>query len=152
MSDPIFLSVFAEHFEPGRVSTIWLDERPITVWRRDFDQKVRSLEQLGLTTELHERILGEIRDREEFEIEPGQVVQFEWFVASPVNTGGSGCLVMPESGAVDGFFDPCESVHFDLWGRVRRGPSETDLFVPPWVFSDDRRLIIVDIRDAPVIR
>lgn len=37
-----------EGFEPGQTATYKLDGVPIVVWRRNFDQKVQALDQLGL--------------------------------------------------------------------------------------------------------
>ena len=119
------------------------------VWRRDFEQKVRALEQLGVQFFGDEALLEEVRTTSEVEMSSGETLQIEWLVISPINTGGWGCIVQSEAGDFGGFFDPCQSVHFDLWGRVQSGPTQSDLQGLPWSFSEAEDTIIVDTSRAP---
>lgn len=70
---------------------------------------------------------------------------------SPVNTGGLGCIVTPNDGDFGGFLDPCEDVHFDLWGRVQAGPTEANLQVLSYRISQDGRFNFVDLSEAPKV-
>ncbi len=138
-----------ENFEPGQSATFRLDGVPVVIWRRDFVQKVQALELLGFEFNGNTSLLEEVRAKAEIEIEPDRVLRFEWFVVSPINTGGYGCMVLPDAGDLGGFFDPCQDVHFDLWGRVGKGPTEVDLQVFPWSISDDGSAVTVDVSNAP---
>lgn len=138
-----------EGFEPGHIATYRLDDVPVVVWRRNFEQKVQALDLLGVEVSGNADLLEEVRVTDEIEIEPNLVLNFEWFVVSPINTGGYGCIVLSGAGNSGGFFDPCQGVHFDLWGRVQSGPTEVDLQVPPWNISDDASVITVDVGKAP---
>ncbi|WP_170333325.1 hypothetical protein [Ruegeria arenilitoris] len=146
---PAVYTLDVENFEPGQSAMFRLDEVPVIIWRRNFEQKVQALELLGFEFNSNASLLDEVRANEEIEIEPDRVLRFEWFVVSPINTGGYGCIVRPVSGDLGGFYDPCEDVHFDLWGRVGKGPTEVDLQVLPWSISDDRSAITVDVSNAP---
>ncbi len=138
-----------ESIEPGQTLAFRLDDAPVVIWRRNFAQKVQALELLGADFNGNADLLEEIRATAEIEIEPGRVLHFEWFVVSPINTGGYGCIVLSEAGDLGGFYDPCQDVHFDLWGRVRTGATKVDLQVLPWSISDDGNVITVDVGDAP---
>jgi len=145
-------SVSISDMEPGEVRHVLLDDTPITIWRRSFEQKVQALEQLGMVVGDDPGLLEAIRTTAEYELEPGRMLRFEWFVVSPINIGGYGCLSLADAGDFDGFFDPCQDVHFDLWGRVRQGPTDANLAIPPWSISDDGQFIIIDISDSPAER
>ena len=138
-----------EGFEPGQAVTFKIKEIPVVVWRRDFGQKVHALELLGIDIGGDANLLEEIRNNEEIKIEPNRILGIEWFVVSPINTGGYGCIVQPNAGDLGGFYDPCQDVHFDIWGRVERGPTDADLQVLPWSISEDGTVIAVDIAGAP---
>ncbi|WP_170409337.1 hypothetical protein [Ruegeria atlantica] len=149
VSRPTVYTLDVENFEPGQSATFRLDQVPVVIWRRDFKQKVQALELLGVEINGNANFLEEVRVNEEIEIEPDRVLRFEWFVVSPINTGGHGCIALPDAGDLGGFYDPCQDVHFDLWGRVRKGPTNMDLQVLPWSISDDSSAIIVDVSNAP---
>lgn len=138
-----------ESFEPGQTATYRLDGVPVVVWRRDFEQKVQALEQLGANVSGDADLLGEVRMTDAIEIEPDRVLHLDWFVVFPINTGAYGCVVLSDAGDLGGFFDPCQRAHFDLWGRVQTGANGADLQVPPWHISEDSRVITVDIGNAP---
>lgn len=149
VSRPTVYTLGVESLEPGQSTTFRIDEVPVVVWRRDFEQKVQALEILGVDFNGNASLLEEVRANQEIEIEPDRVLRFEWFVVSPINIGGYGCIVLPDAGDLGGFYDPCQDVHFDLWGRVGKGPTEVDLQVLPWSISDDDSAIFVDVSNAP---
>jgi ubiquinol-cytochrome c reductase iron-sulfur subunit len=73
----------------------------------------------------------------------------EWLIVSPVNTGGIGCLVIPNAELHDGFYDSCQNVHFDMWGRVMSGPTDKNLIVVPATYVNDKAKIIFDLSNLP---
>lgn len=145
-------SMSIENFKPGQAVHFSLGNIPVVVWRRDHDQKIEALELLGANIGERPDLLAEIWDIGEIEIEPGHVLRFEWFVVSPINTGGYGCIVLPDAGEFGGFYDPCQDVHFDLWGQVQTGPTQTDLQAIPWSISNDGTVITVDLKEAPELK
>jgi ubiquinol-cytochrome c reductase iron-sulfur subunit len=40
-------------------------------------------------------------------------------------------------GDYDGWFCPCHGSHYDISGRIRKGPAPTNLEVPPYSFLSD---------------
>jgi len=45
-------------------------------------------------------------------------------------------------GAYGGWFCPCHGSMFDTSGRIRQGPSPTNMVVPPYVFESDTSVLV----------
>lgn len=45
-------------------------------------------------------------------------------------------------GDYDGWFCPCHGSHYDLSGRIRKGPAPLNLPVPPYAFTADAKIRI----------
>lgn len=64
----------------------------------------------------------------------------EWLVMLGVCTH-LGCVPLGgETGDFQGWFCPCHGSHYDISGRIRKGPAPENLAVPPAVFLDDSTL------------
>jgi ubiquinol-cytochrome c reductase iron-sulfur subunit len=46
-----------------------------------------------------------------------------------------GCVPLANAGDYGGWFCPCHGSHYDLSGRIRKGPAPLNLEVPPYVFN-----------------
>lgn len=53
-----------------------------------------------------------------------------------------GCVPIGESGDYGGWFCPCHGSHYDISGRIRKGPAPLNLEVPQYNFPDEETLII----------
>lgn len=53
-----------------------------------------------------------------------------------------GCAPEVDAGDFHGFFCPCHGSHFDKSGRIRKGPSPTNLKVPVFEFSDENTIVL----------
>jgi ubiquinol-cytochrome c reductase iron-sulfur subunit len=53
-----------------------------------------------------------------------------------------GCVPVPEAGDFGGWFCPCHGSHYDVSGRIRRGPSPLNLEVPPYKFIEDNVIMV----------
>ncbi len=42
-----------------------------------------------------------------------------------------------DKGEYDGYFCPCHGSHYDVAGRIRKGPAPTNLLVPEYAFTSD---------------
>ena len=51
---------------------------------------------------------------------------------------------MPIANAGDygGWFCPCHGSHYDVSGRIRKGPAPLNLEVPPYSFPEEGKVII----------
>ncbi|KAL7424923.1 Cytochrome b-c1 complex subunit Rieske, mitochondrial [Cryptotrichosporon argae] len=66
----------------------------------------------------------------------------EWLVMLGVCTH-LGCVPIGEAGDYGGWFCPCHGSHYDISGRIRRGPAPLNLEVPEYAFNDDEEKIVV---------
>jgi len=64
-----------------------------------------------------------------------------WLVVLGVCTH-LGCVPVPNAGAYNGWFCPCHGSHYDVSGRIRRGPAPLNLEVPDYKFASDTKLVI----------
>ncbi|KAE8315466.1 Rieske [2Fe-2S] iron-sulfur domain-containing protein [Aspergillus transmontanensis] len=65
----------------------------------------------------------------------------EWLVMLGVCTH-LGCVPIGESGDFGGWFCPCHGSHYDISGRIRKGPAPLNLEVPQYSFPDESTLVI----------
>lgn len=70
-----------------------------------------------------------------------RVIKPEWLVMLGICTH-LGCVPIGEAGDFGGWFCPCHGSHYDISGRIRRGPAPLNLEIPPYEFTDDETLLI----------
>ncbi|KAJ1304944.1 hypothetical protein OPQ81_006077 [Rhizoctonia solani] len=66
----------------------------------------------------------------------------EWLVMLGVCTH-LGCVPIGESGDYGGWFCPCHGSHYDISGRIRKGPAPLNLEVPEHDFNEAEGKIII---------
>lgn len=83
--------------------------------------------------------LSELRDKEADE---QRTKKPEWLVMLGVCTH-LGCVPIGEAGDFGGWFCPCHGSHYDISGRIRKGPAPLNLEVPEYEFiENDSKLLI----------
>ncbi|BBU58678.1 MULTISPECIES: ubiquinol-cytochrome c reductase iron-sulfur subunit [Mameliella] len=70
----------------------------------------------------------------------GQPAQ-AWLVQMGVCTH-LGCVPLGNAGDFGGWFCPCHGSHYDLAGRIRKGPAPENLPVPPAEWVDDSTILL----------
>jgi len=65
----------------------------------------------------------------------------EWLIMLGVCTHLR-CVPIGEAGDFGGWFCPCHGSHYDISGRVRKGPAPLNLEVPEYEFPEDDKLVI----------
>jgi ubiquinol-cytochrome c reductase iron-sulfur subunit len=53
-----------------------------------------------------------------------------------------GCVPIGEAGDFGGWFCPCHGSHYDISGRIRKGPAPLNLEIPEYDFVDENNLVI----------
>ncbi|XDG07248.1 hypothetical protein ABKA04_006863 [Annulohypoxylon sp. FPYF3050] len=53
-----------------------------------------------------------------------------------------GCVPIGEAGDFGGWFCPCHGSHYDISGRIRKGPAPLNLEIPTYEFPEEDKLII----------
>ena len=64
-----------------------------------------------------------------------------WIVQMGVCTH-LGCVPLGDAGDFGGWFCPCHGSHYDLAGRIRRGPAPENLPVPPASWADNSTIVL----------
>lgn len=70
-----------------------------------------------------------------------RVVKPEWLVMLGICTH-LGCVPIGEAGDFGGWFCPCHGSHYDISGRIRKGPAPLNLEIPAYDFTDDETLLV----------
>ncbi|KAL1629083.1 Cytochrome b-c1 complex subunit Rieske, mitochondrial [Neofusicoccum ribis] len=65
----------------------------------------------------------------------------EWLIMLGVCTH-LGCVPIGEAGDFGGWFCPCHGSHYDISGRIRKGPAPLNLEVPAYSFPEDGKVVI----------
>ncbi|KAI9023188.1 Rieske [2Fe-2S] iron-sulfur domain-containing protein [Hyaloraphidium curvatum] len=83
--------------------------------------------------------LAELRDPEtDIQRAPKQ----EWLVMLGVCTH-LGCVPIGDAGDYHGWFCPCHGSHYDISGRIRKGPAPLNLEIPPYEFIEDDTKVVI---------
>ncbi|KAI9667592.1 MAG: hsp70 nucleotide exchange factor fes1 [Bathelium mastoideum] len=98
---------------------------------------------------IRHRTSDEIKDAEDAKWEAlrdpqpdsDRVKKPEWLIMLGVCTH-LGCVPIGEAGDFGGWFCPCHGSHYDISGRVRKGPAPLNLEVPQYDFPDEENLVI----------
>ncbi len=53
-----------------------------------------------------------------------------------------GCVPIGEAGDFGGWFCPCHGSHYDISGRIRKGPAPLNLEVPEYEFPEEGKVVI----------
>mmetsp|Transcript_6092 Transcript_6092/g.10079 ORF Transcript_6092/g.10079 Transcript_6092/m.10079 type:complete len:226 (+) Transcript_6092:24-701(+) len=53
-----------------------------------------------------------------------------------------GCVPMSNAGDYNGYFCPCHGSHYDVSGRIRKGPAPLNLEVPPYKFLTEDQILV----------
>ncbi|KAA8570808.1 hypothetical protein MFRU_011g01370 [Monilinia fructicola] len=98
---------------------------------------------------IRHRTADEIKEAENVKVETlrdpqsdaDRVKKPEWLVMIGVCTH-LGCVPIGEAGDFGGWFCPCHGSHYDISGRIRKGPAPLNLEVPEYDFAEESSLVI----------
>jgi len=77
--------------------------------------------------------MNELRHRE---TDADRVKDPEWLVMLGICTH-LGCVPVGEAGEYGGWFCPCHGSHYDISGRIRKGPAPLNMEIPLYEINDD---------------
>ena len=115
--------------EPGKSITVLWRGKPVFKRRTpDEIQQARSVS------------LSELKDpeRDEERVKDGKD---EWLVMLGVCTH-LGCVPLADKGDYKGWFCPCHGSHYDVSGRIRKGPAPVNMEIPKYEFVDNNTIKI----------
>ncbi|KAL9678928.1 hypothetical protein QQ045_016780 [Rhodiola kirilowii] len=122
------LEVDISSIEPGTTVTVKWRGKPVFIRRR-------TEEDIKLANSVD---LGSLRDPQEDAV---RVKNPEWLIVVGVCTH-LGCIPLPNAGDFGGWFCPCHGSHYDISGRIRKGPAPYNLEVPTYSFLEENKLLI----------
>ncbi|XP_071692775.1 cytochrome b-c1 complex subunit Rieske-4, mitochondrial-like [Rutidosis leptorrhynchoides] len=122
------LEVDLSSIEPGTTVTVKWRGKPVFI-RRRTDDDIKLANSVDVST---------LRDPQE---DAARVKNPEWLVVVGVCTH-LGCIPLPNAGDFGGWFCPCHGSHYDISGRIRKGPAPYNLEVPTYSFLDDNKLLV----------
>ncbi|KAL0398672.1 UNVERIFIED_CONTAM: Cytochrome b-c1 complex subunit Rieske, mitochondrial [Sesamum radiatum] len=122
------LEVDLSSIEPGTTVTVKWRGKPVFIRRRTEDD-------IKLANSVD---VASLRDPQEDAV---RVKNPEWLVVVGVCTH-LGCIPLPNAGDFGGWFCPCHGSHYDISGRIRKGPAPFNLEVPTYSFLDENKLLI----------
>mgnify|MGYP001183859989 FL=1 len=116
--------------EPGKSITVLWRGKPVFLKRRTQEE----------ITEARSVSLKDLPDPEKDEdrVKKGKD---EWLVMLGVCTH-LGCVPLKDKGDYKGWFCPCHGSHYDLSGRIRKGPAPTNMEIPKFEFVDNNTIKI----------
>lgn len=71
-----------------------------------------------------------------------RVIDPQWLVCLGVCTH-LGCVPIADAGDYGGWFCPCHGSHYDISGRIRKGPAPLNLEIPQYKFIEDNKKILI---------
>ncbi|KAI9740786.1 MAG: hsp70 nucleotide exchange factor fes1 [Claussenomyces sp. TS43310] len=98
---------------------------------------------------IRHRTADEIKEAENVKVESlrdpqkdeDRVKKPEWLIMLGVCTH-LGCVPIGEAGDYGGWFCPCHGSHYDISGRIRKGPAPLNLEIPSYDFGEENSLVI----------
>ncbi|GJD12307.1 Cytochrome b-c1 complex subunit Rieske-3, mitochondrial [Galdieria sulphuraria] len=75
------------------------------------------------------------------QLDESRVEDPHWLVVIGICTH-LGCIPIADAGDYGGWFCPCHGSHYDVSGRIRKGPAPSNLEIPPYKFTEDGKMII----------
>ncbi|RZC59488.1 hypothetical protein C5167_006785 [Papaver somniferum] len=122
------LEVDLSSIEPGSTVTVKWRGKPVFI-RRRTDGDIKLANNVDLAS---------LRDPQQ---DAERVTNPEWLVVVGVCTH-LGCIPLPNAGDFGGWFCPCHGSHYDISGRIRKGPAPKNLEVPTYSFLEGNKLLI----------
>mmetsp|Transcript_19678 Transcript_19678/g.58547 ORF Transcript_19678/g.58547 Transcript_19678/m.58547 type:complete len:226 (-) Transcript_19678:43-720(-) len=114
--------------EEGQTITVKWRGKPVFIRHRTADE-IADAESVGL---------DQLRDPQ---TDAERVENSEWLVVLGVCTH-LGCVPIANAGEYGGWFCPCHGSHYDVSGRIRKGPAPLNLEIPPYKFTGDAELLV----------
>ena len=127
------IEVDVSDLEPGAQLTVkWLG-KPVFIRRRTEDeiQEARAVDLGDLPDSSAEN--KNLKEADASDVNRTIDEEGEWLVMVGVCTH-LGCVPLNNAGEFGGWFCPCHGSHYDISGRIRKGPAPTNMEIPEYKF------------------
>lgn len=116
------------NIEEGNTITVKWRGKPIFI-------KHRTAEEIDTANNVN---LSNLRDPE---TDDERTQQPKWLVLLGICTH-LGCVPVSNAGEYGGWFCPCHGSHYDISGRIRKGPAPLNMEIPPYKFLEDHKILM----------
>jgi len=117
-----------DKIEVGSTVTVKWRGKPVFIRRRTEEEIAQA----------NDCDMSELRD---VETDADRVQQAEWLIVMGICTH-LGCVPISGAGDYNGWFCPCHGSHYDISGRIRKGPAPANLEIPPYKFMSETKLLV----------
>ena len=114
--------------DPGKTITVLWRGKPVFIKRRTPE-------------EILEARAVKMEDLKDPEKDEDRAKNAEWLVMVGVCTH-LGCVPLNDTGDYNGWFCPCHGSHYDISGRIRKGPAPKNMEVPKYEFVNSNTIKI----------
>ena len=114
--------------KPGNTITVLWRGKPVFI-RRRTDEEIAVARAVKMEDLIHP------------EKDEDRVKNPEWLVMLGVCTH-LGCVPLSDKGDFNGWFCPCHGSHYDVSGRIRKGPAPKNMEIPKYEFVDSNTIKI----------
>ncbi|MCF8473725.1 MAG: ubiquinol-cytochrome c reductase iron-sulfur subunit [Emcibacter sp.] len=87
-------------------------------------------------SEIEQAVADDHADLKDPQDDEKRAIRPEWLIMVGVCTH-LGCVPLDQRGDFGGWFCPCHGSHYDISGRIRKGPAPRNLEVPKYAFLND---------------
>lgn len=91
-------------------------------------------------SEIQEANKVDVSQLKDPQLDSDRVQNPEWLVMLGICTH-LGCVPIGESGDFGGWFCPCHGSHYDISGRIRKGPAPLNLEIPAYQFDGEKLIV-----------
>ena len=125
--------------KPGEKMTVEWRGKPVWIVRR-------TPEQLAALPKLDAQLADPKSERKpadqapEYARNENRSIKPEYLVAVGICTH-LGCVPISGAGDFGGWFCPCHGSHYDVSGRIRRGPAPLNLEIPPYSLANGKLVV-----------
>ena len=114
--------------QPGKTITVLWRGKPVFIKRRTPEE----------VAEARDVKMEDLKDPQKDE---DRAKDPEWLVMLGV-CPHLGCVPLNDKGDYNGWFCPCHGSHYDISGRIRKGPAPTNMEVPKYEFVNSNTIKI----------
>ena len=114
--------------QSGKTITVLWRGKPVFIKRRTPE-------------EIAEARAVKLEDLKDPQKDEDRVKNAEWLVMVGVCTH-LGCVPLSDKGDYNGWFCPCHGSHYDISGRIRKGPAPTNMEIPKYEFVNSNTIKI----------
>ncbi len=124
----------------GQAIKVMWQGKPVFI-RRRTEEEINAAGETPISALKDSKSRNENLTGSEEATDTNRVVKPEWMIVVGVCTH-LGCVPLgtdegDSRGEYNGWFCPCHGSHYDIAGRIRKGPAPENLIIPPYEFVSD---------------